>query len=98
MGLRHRRTHAAPEAAKMAVPRAARNRSVSGLNGNLWPGAGARREPGERVGMTVTSTDVCRLQPDVCRLQPDVSFVPQEDLNAVISDEAIARNPPLFAH
>ena len=84
MGLRHRRTHAAPEAAKMAVPRAARNRSVSGLNGNLWPGAGARREPGERVGMTV----------DFNRM----SVRPQEDLNAVISDEAIARNPPLFAH
>jgi|TARA_B110000495_G_C22975248_1_gene572728 hypothetical protein len=84
MGLRHRRTHAAPEAAKMAVPRAARNRSVSGLNGNLWPGAGARREPGERVGMTVYFNRM--------------SVRPQEDLNAVISDEAIARNPPLFAH
>ena len=84
MGLRHRRTHAAPEAAKMAVPRAARNRSVSGLNGNLWPGAGARREPGERGGMTVYFNRM--------------SVRPQEDLNAVISDEAIARNPPLFAH
>lgn len=84
MGLRHRRTHAAPEAAKMAVPRAARNRSVSGLNGNLWPGAGARREPGERVGMTVYFNRM--------------SVRPPEDLNAVISDEAIARNPPLFAH
>jgi|TARA_B110000305_G_scaffold57410_1_gene63474 hypothetical protein len=84
MGLRHRRTHAAPEAAKMAVPRAARNRSVSGLNGNLWPGAGARREPGERVGMPVYFNRM--------------SVRPQEDLNAVISDEAIARNPPLFAH
>ena len=84
MGLRHRRTHAAPEAAKMAVPRAARNRSVSGLNGNLWPGAGARREAGERVGMTVYFNRM--------------SVRPQEDLNAVISDEAIARNPPLFAH
>ena len=84
MGLRHRRTHAAPGAAKMAVPRAARNRSVSGLNGNLWPGAGARREPGERVGMTVYFNRM--------------SVRPQEDLNAVISDEAIARNPPLFAH
>ena len=83
MGLRHRRTHAAPEAAKMAVPRAARNRSVSGLNGNLWPGAGARREAGERVGMTVYFNRM--------------SVRPQEDLNAVISDEAIARNPPLFA-
>ena len=84
MGLRHRRTHAAPEAAKMAVPRAARNRSVSGLNGNLWPGAGARREPGEQVGMPVYFNRM--------------SVRPQEDLNAVISDEAIARNPPLFAH
>ena len=84
MGLRHRRTHAAPEAAKMAVPRAARNRSVSGLNGNLWPGAGARREAGERVGMPVYFNRM--------------SVRPQEDLNAVISDEAIARNPPLFAH
>ena len=84
MGLRHRRTHAAPEAAKMAVQRAARNRSVSGLNGNLWPGAGARREPGERVGMPVYFNRM--------------SVRPQEDLNAVISDEAIARNPPLFAH
>jgi len=27
-----------------------------------------------------------------------MSVRPQEDLNAVISDEAIARNPPLFAH
>jgi|TARA_B110000967_G_C18868071_1_gene553822 hypothetical protein len=91
MGLRHRRTHAAPEAAKMAVPRAARNRSVSGLNGNLWPGAGARREPGERVGMTVYFK---RMSVDFNRM----SVRPQEDLNAVISDEAIARNPPLFAH
>ena len=91
MGLRHRRTHAAPEAAKMAVPRAARNRSVSGLNGNLWPGAGARREPGERVGMTV---DFNRMSVDFNRM----SVRPPEDLNAVISDEAIARNPPLFAH
>jgi hypothetical protein len=84
MGLRHRRTHAAPEAAKMAVPRAARNRSVSGLNGNLW-------EPGERVGMTVYFN---RMSVDFNRM----SVRPQEDLNAVISDEAIARNPPLFAH
>ena len=91
MGLRHRRTHAAPEAAKMAVPRAARNRSVSGLNGNLWPGAGARREAGERVGMPVYFN---RMSVDFNRM----SVRPQEDLNAVISDEAIARNPPLFAH
>lgn len=91
MGLRHRRTHAAPEAAKMAVPRAARNRSVSGLNGNLWPGAGARREAGERVGMTVYFN---RMSVYFNRM----SVRPQEDLNAVISDEAIARNPPLFAH
>lgn len=83
-GSHHRRTHAAAGAAKMAVPIEAAKGSVIVFNGNLWHGAGARQDAGKRVGMTVYFNRM---------------YVrPQEDLNAVISDEAIARNPPRFAH
>ena len=80
MGLRQQRTYAAPGAAKIAVSGEARKGSVSVLNGNLWHGAGARRESGERAGMTGYFNRM--------------SVRPPEDLNAVISADAIARNPP----
>ena len=76
--------HPGPSAAKAAVSITARKGSVIVFNGNLWHGAGARTLPGERVGMTVYFNRMY--------------IRPQEDLNAVISDEAIARNPPRFAH
>ena len=68
----------------MAVPVEAKKGSVIVFNGNIWHGAGARTIPGERVGMTLYFNRM---------------YVrPQEDLNAVISDEVVARNPARFAH
>ena len=69
---------------KMAIPMVAKKGSVVVFSGNLWHGAGARTIPGERVGMTVY----------FIRMYAK----PQEDLNSVISDEVVARNPPRFAH
>ena len=54
------------------------------FTGNLWHCAGARTIPGQRVGMTVYFNRMYAR--------------PQEDLNSVLSDEIIARNPPRFAH
>lgn len=72
------------EARNMAVPVEAKKGSVIVLNGNIWHGAGARTIPGERVGMTLYFNRM---------------YVrPQEDLNGVISDEVVARNPARFAH
>ncbi len=83
-GSHKRLTHPMPNASKMAVPVVAKKGSVIVFNGNMWHSAGARTIPGERVGMTVYFNRM---------------YVrPQEDLNAVISDEVVARNPPRFAH
>ena len=68
----------------MAVSVEAKKGSVVVFNGNLWHSAGARTIPGERVGMTMYFNRMYAR--------------PQEDLNAVISDEVVARNPPQFAH
>ncbi len=83
-GSHKKRTHPVPNAMKMAVPVKAEKGSVIVFNGNLWHGAGARTLPGERVGMTVYFNRMYAR--------------PQEDLNAVISDEVVARNPPRFGH
>ena len=73
-----------PGGSKIAVPVNANKGSVVIFNGNLWHGAGARTIPGERVGMTMYFNRM---------------YVrPQEDLNSLISDEVVARNPPRFAH
>lgn len=83
-GSHKRRTSPAPGAMKNAIPVEAKKGSVIVFNGNLWHSAGARTLPGERVGMTVYFNRM---------------YVrPQEDLNAVISNEVVARNPPRFAH
>ncbi len=83
-GSHRQRSHPPVGASKMAVPIEARKGSVLIFNGNVWHGAGARTVAGERVGMTIYFNRM---------------YVrPQEDLNAVISDEVIARNPPRFAH
>ena len=81
----HKRLSApTPEASKMAIPVKAKKGSVVVFNGNLWHGAGARTIPGERVGMTLYFNRM---------------YVrPQEDLNSLISDEVVTRNPPRFAH
>ncbi|MEM7141835.1 MAG: phytanoyl-CoA dioxygenase family protein [Actinomycetota bacterium] len=81
----HKRSHHPSQRAfKEAVPVETPKGSVFVFHGNLWHSAGARTLPGERVGMTVYFNRM---------------YVrPQEDLNAVISDEVIARNPPRFAH
>ncbi|MFT5101921.1 MAG: hypothetical protein ACI9HY_004057 [Planctomycetaceae bacterium] len=83
-GSHKKRTNAPANAMDMALPVEARAGSVIVFNGNLWHGAGARTIPGLRVGMTVYFRRMYA--------------VPQEDLNGVISEEAIARNPPRFAH
>lgn len=83
-GSHHTRTHPPSGAKKMAIPIQAKKGTVIIFNGNVWHGAGARTVSGERVGMTVYFNRM---------------YVrPQEDLNSVISDVAIARNPPRFAH
>ena len=83
-GSHKRRGHPNPGAHKTAVPLEAPKGSVIVFSGNLIHGAGARTIPGERVGMTVYFKRM---------------FVqPQEDLNSVIGDEVVARNPPRFAH
>lgn len=83
-GSHKKRNQPVPNAAKMAIPVKAKKGSVIVFSGNLWHGAGARTLPGERVGMTVYFTRMYAR--------------PQEDLNSVISDEVVARNPPRFAH
>lgn len=83
-GSHRRRTHPQPGALKMTVPVEAKKGSVIVFSGNLWHCAGARTIPGIRVGMT------CYFMRMYAR--------PQEDLNGVISDEVVARNPPRFAH
>lgn len=83
-GSHKKRNHPVPNATKMAVPVEAEKGSVIVFNGNLWHGAGARTLPGVRVGMTVYFNRMYAR--------------PQEDLNAVISEEIVARNPPRFAH
>lgn len=83
-GSHKRRVHPLPNALKMAVPLEASKGSVVVFSGNLWHSAGARTIPGERVGMTVYFNRMYAR--------------PQEDLNAAISDEVVARNPPRFAH
>ena len=81
----HKRRNSPPYGARnMAIPIEAKKGSVVVFNGNLWHGAGARTIPGERVGMTVYFNRMYAR--------------PQEDLNAVISDEVVARNPARFAH
>ena len=66
------------------MPAEAPKGSVVVFSGNLIHGAGAWTIPGERVGMTVYFKRMY--------------VQPQEDLNSVISDEVVARNPPRFAH
>ncbi|XOV86138.1 MAG: phytanoyl-CoA dioxygenase family protein [Pseudomonadota bacterium] len=83
-GSHKKRVHPSPGTIKMAVPISAPKGSVIVFNGNLWHSAGARSLPGVRVGMTIYFTRMYAR--------------PQEDLNAVISDEVVARNPPRFAH
>ena len=84
-GSHKRGVHPIPGSAtrNMAVPMEAPKGSVVVFGGNLWHGAGARTLPGERVGMTVYFSRMYAR--------------PQEDLNAVLPDEVIARNPPRFA-
>ena len=83
-GSHKRRVHPLPNAMKMAVPIEAAKGSVMVFSGNLWHSARARTIPGMRVGMTVYFNRMYAR--------------PQEDLNAAISDEVVARNPPRFAH
>jgi hypothetical protein len=83
-GSHKKRTNPPANAMDMAVPIEAPTGSVIVFNGNLWHRAGARTLPGERVGM-------------ICYFRR-MYAIPQEDLNGVISDEVIARNPPRFAH
>ena len=83
-GSHKRRGHPNPGAHRTTVPLEAPKGSVIVFSGNLIHGAGARTIPGERVGMTVYFKRMY--------------VQPQEDLNAVISDEVVARNPPRFAH
>jgi len=68
---------------KMAIPVDVPKGSMMVFSGNLWHCAGARTIPGERVGMT------CYFSRMYAR--------PQEPLDELVSDEAIARNPPRFA-
>ena len=83
-GSHKRQNNPSPGAIKQAIPMEAKKGSVAVFNGNLWHSAGARTIPGERVGMTVYFNRM---------------YVrPQEDLNSVISDEVVVRNPPRFAH
>ena len=83
-GSHKQRGHPNPGAHKTIVPLEAPKGSVIVCSGNLIHGAGARIIPGERVGMTIYFKRMY--------------VQPQEDLNAVISDEVVARNPPRFAH
>ncbi len=83
-GSHKKRSHPPGRAIRQAIPLEAKKGSVAVFSGNLWHSAGARTIPGERVGMTVYFQRMF--------------LRPQEDLNAVISDEVVARNPPRFAH
>jgi hypothetical protein len=83
-GSHKKRSNPPSNAMEMAIPIEAPVGSVIVFNGNLWHSAGARTLPGERVGMT--------------QYFRRMYAIPQEDLNGVISDEVIARNPPRFAH
>ena len=83
-GSHKRRGHPNLGAHKTIVPLEAPKGSVIVFSGNLIHGAGAGTIPGERVGMIVYFKRIY--------------VQPQEDPNAVISDEVVARNPPRFAH
>lgn len=83
-GSHKRRGHPNPGAHRTTVPLVARKGYVIVFSGNLIHGAGSRTIPGERLGMTVYFKRMY--------------VQPQKDLNAVISDEVVARNPPRFAH
>jgi len=67
----------------MAVPIDVKKGSMLVFNGHLWHGAGARTQPGLRVGMTVYFSRMYARQ--------------QEPLNDLIGDDIVARNPPRFA-
>ena len=83
-GSHKKRSNPPANAMEMAIPIEAPIGAVIVFNGNLWHSAGARKLPGERVGMT--------------QYFRRMYAIPQEDLNGVISDEVIARNPSRFAH
>lgn len=83
-GSHKKRTNPPANAMELAIPIEAPVGSVIVFNGNLWHSAGARTLEGARVGMT--------------QYYRRMYAIPQEDLNSVISDEVIARNPPRFAH
>ena len=83
-GSHKKRSNPPANAMEMAIPIEAPIGAVIVFNGNLWHSAGARKLPGERVGMT--------------QYFRRMYAIPQEDLNGVISDEVIARNSPRFAH
>ena len=83
-GSHKKRSNPPANAMEMAIPIEAPIGTVIVFNGNLWHSAGARKLPGERVGMT--------------QYFRRMYAIPQEDLNGVISDEVIARNPSRFAH
>ena len=83
-GSHKKRSNPPANAMEMAIPIEAPTGAVIVFNGNLWHSAGARKLPGERVGMT--------------QYFRRMYAIPQEDLNGVISDEVIARNSPRFAH
>lgn len=76
--------HPNPDAHRAKVPLEAPMGSVIVFSGNLIHGAGSLTIPGKHVGMTVY-VKLLYVQP-------------QEDLNAVVSDEVMARNSPQSAH
>ena len=76
--------HPNPDAHRATVPLEAPMGSVIVFSRNLIHGAGSLTIPGKHVGMTV---------------YVKLMYVqPQEDLNAVVSDEVMARNSPQSAH
>ena len=83
-GSHKKRSNPPANAMEMAIPIEASFGAVIVFNGNLWHSAGARKLPGERVGMT--------------QYFRRMYAIPQEDLNGVISEEVIARTPSRFAH
>ena len=83
-GAHKRRQHLDPVGHRTTVPPEAPKGSVIVFSGNLIHGAGSLTIPGKPVGMTV---------------YVKLMYVqPQEDLNAVVSDEVMARNSPQSAH
>ena len=83
-GSHKRRGHPNPGAHRITIPLEAPKGSVIVFSGNLMHGVGAPTTPGKRVGMTAYFKRMY--------------VQPQEDLNSVISDKVVARNPPRFAH